>query len=34
MLPNWQCNNFANDNSRITFLFVYLYDEKKNKRFF
>ena len=34
MLPNWQFNNSANDNSRIPFLFVYLYDEKKIKDFF
>ena len=34
MLPTWQFNNSANDNSRILFLVGYLYDEKKIKDFF
>ena len=34
MQPTWQFNNSANDNSRISFLVGYLFDEKKNKRFF
>ena len=31
MQPTWQFNNSANDDSRISFLTGYLYDEKKNK---
>ena len=34
MQPTWQFNNSANDNSRISFLVGYLYDEKKIKDFF
>ena len=34
MQPTWQFNNSANDNSRISFLVGYLFDQKKNKRFF
>ena len=29
MEPTWQINNSANDNSRLSFLVGYLYDEKK-----
>ena len=34
MEPTWQINNSANDNSRLSVLVVYLYDEKKVKDFF
>ena len=34
MEPTWQINNSANDNSRLSFLVGYLYDEKKVKDFF
>ena len=34
MQATWQFNNSANDNSRISFLAGYLYDEKKIKDFF
>ena len=34
MVKNWQINNSANDNSRLSFLVGYLYDEKKVKDFF
>ena len=29
MESTWQINNSANDNSRLSFLVGYLYDEKK-----
>ena len=34
MVENWQFNNSANDNSKISFLIGYLHDEKKVKDFF
>ena len=34
MVENWQFNNSANDNSKISFLIGYLHDGKKVKDFF